>query len=67
MYFFVSFQATIHLLRLQGLELNDHTVPTEDKSQHPSEYVLDFPESDLEWKAYRYLPTLTNCFIIKHR
>eukprot|EP00075_Anas_platyrhynchos_P026650 XP_027315903.1 cilia- and flagella-associated protein 46 isoform X2 [Anas platyrhynchos] len=49
---FINAEATIHLLRLQGLELNDHTVPTEDKSQHPSEYVLDFPESDLEWKAY---------------
>ncbi|XP_032047141.1 cilia- and flagella-associated protein 46 [Aythya fuligula] len=49
---FINAEATIHLLRLQGIELNDHTVPTEDKSQHPSEYVLDFPESDLEWKAY---------------
>ncbi|XP_050567907.1 cilia- and flagella-associated protein 46 [Cygnus atratus] len=49
---FINAEATIHLLRLQGIELNDHTVPTEDKSQHPSGYVLDFPESDLEWKAY---------------
>ncbi|KAM9188465.1 cilia- and flagella-associated protein 46 [Mergus octosetaceus] len=49
---FINAEATIHLLRLQGIELNDHTVPTEDKSQCPSEYVLDFPESDLEWKAY---------------
>ncbi|EOB01283.1 TPR repeat-containing protein C10orf93 [Anas platyrhynchos] len=55
---FINAEATIHLLRLQGLELNDHTVPTEDKSQHPSEYVLDFPESDLEWKAYRSTVTL---------
>ncbi|XP_035186668.1 cilia- and flagella-associated protein 46 isoform X3 [Oxyura jamaicensis] len=49
---FINAEATIHLLRLQGIELNDHTVPTEDKSQDPSGYVLGFPESDLEWKAY---------------
>lgn len=53
MCFCVSFQATVHLLRLQGIELNDHAIPPEDASQcHPG-YVSYLSESDPEWKTYR--------------
>ncbi|NXW11048.1 CFA46 protein, partial [Fregetta grallaria] len=52
MYFFVSFQATVHLLRLQGIELNDHAVPPEDTSQCRPGYVSYLLESDPEWKTY---------------
>uniref|UniRef100_A0A8D0KYF1 Cilia and flagella associated protein 46 n=1 Tax=Strix occidentalis caurina TaxID=311401 RepID=A0A8D0KYF1_STROC len=51
-FFSVFFQATVHLLRLQGVELNDHAVPPEDTSQYHPGYVSCLPESDPEWKTY---------------
>ncbi|KAM9549280.1 cilia- and flagella-associated protein 46 isoform 2-T2 [Guaruba guarouba] len=49
---FINAEATVHLLRLQGIELNDHAVPPEDASQcHPG-YVSYLSESDPEWKTY---------------
>ncbi|OWK51861.1 Cilia- and flagella-associated protein 46 [Lonchura striata] len=51
-YFSVSFQATVHLLRLQGVKLNDHAVPPEAAYQcHPG-CVSYLPDSDPEWKTY---------------
>ncbi|XP_065528583.1 cilia- and flagella-associated protein 46 [Lathamus discolor] len=48
----INAEATVHLLRLQGIELNDHAVPPEDASQcHPG-YVSYLSESDPEWKTY---------------
>ncbi|XP_059677369.1 cilia- and flagella-associated protein 46 [Gavia stellata] len=49
---FINAEATVHLLRLQGIELNDHAVPPEDKSQYRPGYVSYFPEGDPEWKTY---------------
>ncbi|XP_074731741.1 cilia- and flagella-associated protein 46 [Strix uralensis] len=49
---FINAEATVHLLRLQGVELNDHAVPPEDTSQYHPGYVSCFPESDPEWKTY---------------
>ncbi|XP_027548081.1 cilia- and flagella-associated protein 46 isoform X5 [Neopelma chrysocephalum] len=49
---FINAEATVHLLRLQGIELNDHAVPPEDTNQdHPGDvsYLL---ENDPEWKTY---------------
>ncbi|KAM9282040.1 cilia- and flagella-associated protein 46 [Cariama cristata] len=49
---FINAEATINLLRLQGIELNDHAVPPEDTSQYHPGYVSYLPESDPEWKTY---------------
>ncbi|XP_074015315.1 cilia- and flagella-associated protein 46 [Numenius arquata] len=49
---FINAEATINLLRLQGVELNDHAVPPEDRSQYRPGYVLYLPENDPEWKTY---------------
>ncbi|KAM6390504.1 cilia- and flagella-associated protein 46 [Pluvialis apricaria] len=49
---FINAEATIHLLRLQGIELNDHAVPPEDTIQYHSGYVSCLPESDPEWNTY---------------
>ncbi|XP_075360371.1 cilia- and flagella-associated protein 46 isoform X8 [Mycteria americana] len=49
---FINAEATVHLLRLQGIELNDHAVPPEDTSQYRPGYVSYLPESDPEWKTY---------------
>uniref|UniRef100_A0A8C0VJ55 Cilia and flagella associated protein 46 n=1 Tax=Cyanistes caeruleus TaxID=156563 RepID=A0A8C0VJ55_CYACU len=49
---FINAEATVHLLRLQGIKLNDHAVPSEAMYQcHPG-YVSYLPESDPEWKTY---------------
>nr|XP_009929955.1 PREDICTED: tetratricopeptide repeat protein 40 [Opisthocomus hoazin] len=42
---FINAEATVHLLRLQGVELNDHAVSPEDTSQYSPGY-------DSEWKTY---------------
>ncbi|XP_025892012.1 cilia- and flagella-associated protein 46 [Nothoprocta perdicaria] len=49
---FINAEATVHLLRLQGIELNDPAVPPEDTSQHPAGYVACLSEGDPEWKIY---------------
>ncbi|XP_035752429.1 cilia- and flagella-associated protein 46 [Egretta garzetta] len=49
---FINAEATVHLLRLQGIELNEHAVPPEDTSQYCPGYVSCLPESDPEWKTY---------------
>ncbi|XP_062352270.1 cilia- and flagella-associated protein 46 [Cinclus cinclus] len=49
---FINAEATVHLLRLQGIKLNDHAVPPEATYQcHPG-CVSYLPESDPEWKTY---------------
>ncbi|XP_038168284.1 cilia- and flagella-associated protein 46 [Arvicola amphibius] len=50
---FLSAEATVHLLRLEGVELNDQAVPPEDLSQHPAGYVPEPPDSNPEWITYR--------------
>ncbi|XP_010175656.1 cilia- and flagella-associated protein 46, partial [Antrostomus carolinensis] len=49
---FINAEATVHLLRLHGIELNDHAVPPEDTNQYCPGYVSHLPESDPEWKTY---------------
>ncbi|NXG94940.1 CFA46 protein, partial [Stercorarius parasiticus] len=49
---FINAEATINLLRLQGIELNDHAVPPEARSQYRPGYVSYIPENDPEWKTY---------------
>ncbi|XP_010191684.1 PREDICTED: tetratricopeptide repeat protein 40, partial [Mesitornis unicolor] len=48
---FITAEATVHLLRLQGIELNDGPVPP-DTSQHRPGCDPQPPESDPEWKTY---------------
>nr|XP_042712700.1 cilia- and flagella-associated protein 46 isoform X3 [Chrysemys picta bellii] len=49
---FINAEATIHLLRLEGIQLNDHAVPPEDTSQHPTGYISKLPEHDPDWITY---------------
>lgn len=51
----ISSQATVHLLRLEGVELNDRAIPPEDLSQHPAGYVPEPPDSNPEWITYRWV------------
>ncbi|NXU56429.1 CFA46 protein, partial [Turnix velox] len=41
----INAEATIDLLRLQGIELNDHAVPPEDRSQYHPGYISHLPET----------------------
>ncbi|CAO2583736.1 Cilia- and flagella-associated protein 46 [Lemmus lemmus] len=50
---FISAEATVHLLRLEGVELNDQAIPPEDLSQHPAGYVPEPPDKNPEWITYR--------------
>ncbi|XP_031244561.1 cilia- and flagella-associated protein 46 isoform X3 [Mastomys coucha] len=50
---FISAEATVHFLRLEGVQLNNQAIPPEDLSQHPAGYVPEPPESNSEWITYR--------------
>uniref|UniRef100_A0A2K6L4M5 Cilia and flagella associated protein 46 n=1 Tax=Rhinopithecus bieti TaxID=61621 RepID=A0A2K6L4M5_RHIBE len=50
---FIGAEATVHLLRSEGVELNDQAIPPEDLSQHPAGYVPEPPEANAEWITYR--------------
>ena len=45
-------QALVHLLRTEGVQLNDKPIPPEDKSKRPKGYVAKKPEEDPEWIEY---------------
>ena len=47
-----AFQALIHLLRTEGVELGDKPIPPEDKSKRPKGYVAVKTEDDPEWLDY---------------
>ncbi|XP_037997464.1 cilia- and flagella-associated protein 46 [Motacilla alba alba] len=49
---FINAEATVHLLRLQGVKLNDHAVPPEAAYQRRPGCVSYLPDSDPEWRAY---------------
>ncbi|XP_053927744.1 cilia- and flagella-associated protein 46 [Cuculus canorus] len=49
---FINAEATVQLLRLQGIELNDHAVPPKDTSQYHPGHLSYLPESDPEWETY---------------
>ncbi|XP_066095942.1 cilia- and flagella-associated protein 46 isoform X1 [Saccopteryx bilineata] len=50
---FISAEATVHLLRSEGVALNDRPKPPEDLSQHAAGYLLENPEDNSEWITYR--------------
>nr|XP_033697747.1 cilia- and flagella-associated protein 46 [Tursiops truncatus] len=50
---FINAEATVHLLRSEGVQLNDHPTPPEDLSQHPVGYIPESPEDSAEWVTYR--------------
>ncbi|XP_043331937.1 cilia- and flagella-associated protein 46 [Cervus canadensis] len=50
---FISAEATVHLLRSEGVQLNDRPTPPEDMSQHPMGYIPESPEDNAEWITYR--------------
>ncbi|XP_073934125.1 cilia- and flagella-associated protein 46 isoform X3 [Castor canadensis] len=50
---FINAEATVHLLRSEGVELNDQAIPPEDTSQHPAGYVPEPPDTNTEWITYR--------------
>lgn len=49
----LPWQATVHLLQLEGVQLNDHPTPPEDLSQHSAGYTLECPEDNTQWLVYR--------------
>eukprot|EP00070_Physeter_catodon_P030862 XP_028337756.1 cilia- and flagella-associated protein 46 [Physeter catodon] len=50
---FINAEATVHLLRSEGVQLNDRPTPPEDLSQHPVGYIPESPEDNAEWITYR--------------
>ena len=45
-------QALIHLLRTEGVELNDKPIPPVDKSKKPKGYIAKKPSEDEDWIEY---------------
>ncbi|KAM5241604.1 cilia- and flagella-associated protein 46 isoform 3-T3 [Hipposideros larvatus] len=50
---FISAEATVHLLKSEGVQLNDRPNPPEDLSQHSAGYMPESPEENSEWDVYR--------------
>ncbi|XP_043453885.1 cilia- and flagella-associated protein 46 isoform X3 [Prionailurus bengalensis] len=50
---FINAEATVHLLRSEGVQLNDRPTPPEDPSQHSAGYTLECPEDNTQWVVYR--------------
>ena len=50
---FINAEALIHLLRTEGVELNDEPVAPQDTSKRPKGYVSKKPEEMADWIAYR--------------
>ncbi|XP_054839221.1 cilia- and flagella-associated protein 46 [Eublepharis macularius] len=48
---FINAEATVHLLRMEGIQLNDHAVPPGDAAQHPTGQSVQL-EHDSEWNTY---------------
>ncbi|KAK7109057.1 hypothetical protein V1264_013170 [Littorina saxatilis] len=49
---FINGEAMVHLLRTEGVQLNDKPTPPEDKSKRPKGYVAKKPEEDPDWIEY---------------
>ncbi|XP_071090002.1 cilia- and flagella-associated protein 46-like [Haliotis cracherodii] len=59
---FIQGEAMVHLLRSEGVQLNDKPIPPEDKSKHPKGYVAKKPEEDPEWIEYcDWINSLSEC------
>ncbi|XP_071793797.1 cilia- and flagella-associated protein 46-like isoform X3 [Asterias amurensis] len=50
---FLNAEALVHLLRSEGVSLNNEPIPPKDKSKHPKGYVPTKPEDDPDWIVYR--------------
>ncbi|XP_045665368.1 cilia- and flagella-associated protein 46 isoform X2 [Ursus americanus] len=50
---FINAEATVHLLRSEGVELNNHPEPPEDLSQHSAGYTVEAPEDSSQWITYQ--------------
>ncbi|XP_047559332.1 cilia- and flagella-associated protein 46 isoform X1 [Lutra lutra] len=50
---FISAEATVHLLRSEGVELNNRPRPPEDLSQHSAGYTVESPEDNAQWITYQ--------------
>lgn len=46
-------QATVQLLRSEGVDLNNHPHPPEDLSQHSAGYTVESPEDSAQWITYQ--------------
>lgn len=49
---FINGEALVHLLRSEGVQLNDKPIPPEDKSKRPKGYVAKKPEDNPDWIDY---------------
>ncbi|CAH1258230.1 CFAP46 [Branchiostoma lanceolatum] len=49
---FINSEAMVHLLRSEGVQLNNQPIPPVDKSKHPKGYVPKKPEEDPDWLYY---------------
>ncbi|XP_077992013.1 cilia- and flagella-associated protein 46-like isoform X2 [Glandiceps talaboti] len=49
---FLNSEALIHLLRSEGVELNNKPIPPKDTSKHPKGYIPKKPEDDPDWITY---------------
>lgn len=47
-----SFQALIHLLRSEDVEMYNKPIPPVDKRKHPKGYIPKKPEEDPDWIDY---------------
>jgi hypothetical protein len=45
----------VHLLRTEGVQLNDAPIPPVDTRKHPKGYVAKKPEEDPDWIEYWYV------------
>ncbi|XP_060585472.1 cilia- and flagella-associated protein 46-like isoform X2 [Ruditapes philippinarum] len=49
---FIQGEAMVHLLRTEGVQLNDAPIPPVDTRKHPKGYVAKKPEEDPDWIEY---------------
>jgi len=45
----------VHLLRSEGVQLNDEPIAPVDHRKHPKGYVAKRPEEDPDWIEYVYV------------
>ncbi|KAM9325060.1 LOW QUALITY PROTEIN: cilia- and flagella-associated protein 46 [Gastrophryne carolinensis] len=50
---FINAEATIHLLKCEGCQMNESPTPPEDTSKRPASYVPKDLEEDSDWLAYK--------------
>ncbi|XP_053406399.1 cilia- and flagella-associated protein 46-like [Mercenaria mercenaria] len=59
---FIQGEAMVHLLRTEGVQLNDAPIPPVDTRKHPKGYVAKKPEEDPDWIEYcDWIKSLSEC------